>query len=211
MAVARFGVFDFDVETQELRRQGRRVHLTGQAAMLGTHDTPEPSRRRRDPGRAEARAVVRCHVRRFRSQLASAYVTPAALRDAARSPRFVETLPRRGYRFIGDVVDVESVAAVPARPGLAVQRLALLDYRLAAGALVVMLATQHPAHPIAHSRTTALPEARAAFSRAIDEAHAAALVVAGASALKAAVRIRSSICRSPLRAGRLVSRPRTEA
>ena len=189
MAVARFGVFDFDVETQELRRQGRRVHLTGQAAMVLTILL---SRRGDVVTRDELKRALwsdATFVDFDRSLNFCVSSLRAALRDAARSPRFVETLPRRGYRFIGDLVDVESVAAVHARPGLAVQRLALLDHRLAAGALVVMLATQHPAHPIAHSRTTAPSEARAAFNRAMDDSERGdAGRRRSIAALKAAVR-----------------------
>src|SRR5688572_32254772 len=47
----------------------------------------------------------------------------AALGDDAENPRFVETLPRRGYRFIArlDAVPVPASApATPVRPRLAV-------------------------------------------------------------------------------------------
>jgi TolB-like protein len=36
-----------------------------------------------------------------------------ALKDSAESPRFVETVPRRGYRFIGSVETVDTAIAVP--------------------------------------------------------------------------------------------------
>ena len=35
-----------------------------------------------------------------------------ALHDSADNPRFVETLPRRGYRFIGELDNAESAAAL---------------------------------------------------------------------------------------------------
>jgi predicted ATPase len=39
----------------------------------------------------------------------------AALRDDARQPRYVETVPRRGYRFIGTPIAPAAVAPPPAR------------------------------------------------------------------------------------------------
>ena len=51
-----------------------------------------------------------------------------ALGDAAEAPRFIETLPKRGYRFIGTLEETpgarlaETVAARPASPELAASR-----------------------------------------------------------------------------------------
>jgi DNA-binding winged helix-turn-helix (wHTH) protein len=48
-----------------------------------------------------------------------------ALCDSAEEPRYIETLPRRGYRFIGQVQNgdlstgvapIESLAVIPLRP-----------------------------------------------------------------------------------------------
>ena len=35
------------------------------------------------------------------------------LEDSAEHPRFIETMPRRGYRFIAPVTSTEAAAAVP--------------------------------------------------------------------------------------------------
>ena len=42
-----------------------------------------------------------------------------ALGDSAENPRFVETLPRRGYRFIGHIRhDLKAVVALPRSQGV---------------------------------------------------------------------------------------------
>src|SRR5208282_369794 len=43
---------------------------------------------------------------------------PGLLGDSAENPRFIETLPKRGYRFIGDVSVVDADTR-PKRPGSA--------------------------------------------------------------------------------------------
>lgn len=98
--VLRFGVFEVDWRSRELRRQGVRVRLQGQpfqvlALLLergGDVVTRDELRQRLwpssvyvdfDHGLNAAMARVR-----------------EALGDTAASPRFIETLPRLGYRFI---------------------------------------------------------------------------------------------------------------
>ena len=39
-----------------------------------------------------------------------------ALGDSAESPRFVETLPRRGYRFVGSIREESYAQPAPAEP-----------------------------------------------------------------------------------------------
>ena len=82
----------------------------------------------------------------------------ATLNDDARSPRFIETLPRRGYRFLADVVtgDVQ----VPK------SRWALVR-RWAWAAALPLLVAQSPAIHTAHTRATANGDARAAFERGL--------------------------------------------
>src|SRR5262252_9177265 len=99
----RFGVFDLDLRTGELRKRGLRVRLQEQpfqvlALLLvkpGELVTREELRQRLwpadtfvdfDHGLNKAINKVR-----------------EALGDSVASPRFVETVARRGYRFIADV------------------------------------------------------------------------------------------------------------
>jgi TolB-like protein/DNA-binding winged helix-turn-helix (wHTH) protein len=108
----RFGEFEANLRSRELRRNGSRVRLPDQSfavlAMLLEH-----------PGELVGREDVRNRlwpadtfvdfdhglnnaVNRLRD----------ALGESAESPRFLETLPRRGYRFIGDVERLEARAPV---------------------------------------------------------------------------------------------------
>src|ERR1051325_2761397 len=102
MALVRFGVFDLDLDTGELRRAGRRVHLTAQASKVLTLLASRP-------GDTVTRDELKRHlwaVDTFvdfdRSLNFCVAAVRAALRDDARSPRFIETLPRRGYRFVAE-------------------------------------------------------------------------------------------------------------
>src|SRR6478736_4206147 len=113
----RFGVFEVDLRAGELHKQGVRLRLQEQPfqvlAMLlerpGETVTRDELRNRLwtadtfvdfDQGVNKA-------VNRIRD----------ALGDSATSPRFVETVARRGYRFIGDVAAVESAPIAKADAG----------------------------------------------------------------------------------------------
>ena len=108
--VVRFGLFEADLTTGELRRQGIRVRLNGRpfgllALLLerpGELVTREELRRRLWP---EGTYVDFEH-----GLNNAANRLRAALGDAAASPRYVETLPRRGYRLI---VQAETRDLVP--------------------------------------------------------------------------------------------------
>ena len=98
-----FGDFEADLATGELRRAGQRVHVQQQpfqilAALLerpGELVTRHELRRRLWPDGT--------HVR-FDHGVASAMrKLREALGDTARSPVYIETLQRRGYRFIAPV------------------------------------------------------------------------------------------------------------
>jgi TolB-like protein/DNA-binding winged helix-turn-helix (wHTH) protein/Flp pilus assembly protein TadD len=110
----RFGVFDFDLRTGELRKAGARVRLSGQPVTVLARLVQRPGE-----------LVTREELRRelwpdttfvdFEHNLNSAIKRlRAALGDSAATPRYVETLPRRGYRFVAPVA---VVAPVDARHG----------------------------------------------------------------------------------------------
>jgi len=95
-----------------------------------------------------------------------------ALGDSARSPRFVETVPRRGYRFIGDVRAVQPPAPdlQPCAPARATASAPKSRARwLAVAAVIPWLVVQAPAPNPAHTRQTAVPEALAAFEEGVAE------------------------------------------
>jgi len=104
----RFGVFEVDLATGELRKNGARVRLQEQPFQVLTALLKNAGQ-----------VVTRDHLREkvwpadtfvdFDHSLNTAVnKIREALGDSASSPRFVETLARRGYRFIAPV---DSVAA----------------------------------------------------------------------------------------------------
>ncbi len=111
----RFSVFELDLDAGELFKQGRKVKLQGQpfellralierAGEVVTRDKLQqevwPSDTVVDFDRGLNRAVNKVR---------------EALGDSADTPRFIETLPRRGYRFIGSVREKSGVEP-PAKP-----------------------------------------------------------------------------------------------
>jgi Tol biopolymer transport system component/DNA-binding winged helix-turn-helix (wHTH) protein len=116
-AVVRFDSFEAHLRTEELFRSGRKVRLPNQSfrvlAMLlespGQLVTREEMRTRLWPtGKfIDHDRALNAAVNRLRE----------ALRDSADQPRFVETLPKRGYRFIAVITQpashVEAAAPNP--------------------------------------------------------------------------------------------------
>jgi cholera toxin transcriptional activator len=121
----RFGSFELDVGSRELRTGGTRVRLQEQPfeilrVMLerpGHVVTRDELRQRLWPDGTfvDYEHSLNAAVKRLR----------AALGDDADNPRFVETLPRRGYRFIG-AVGAGDLAESPASGGNV--RLAVLPF-----------------------------------------------------------------------------------
>ena len=99
-SIIRFGVFELDARTGELHKDGRRIRLQDQPVRVllmllqqpGELVTREELKRQIWPNDdfGDFDHAVNVAVAKIR----------AALSDDAESPRFVETLPRRGYRFI---------------------------------------------------------------------------------------------------------------
>src|SRR5882762_5100527 len=102
-AILRFGVFEVDLRSGELRKQGARIKLQEQPFHVLTVLLQRPGE-----------VVTREELRNqnwpadtfvdFDNSLNTAInKLREALGDSADSPRFIETLPRRGYRFIAPV------------------------------------------------------------------------------------------------------------
>src|ERR1700736_3351295 len=110
---ARFGPFEADLHTHELWKFGTRIKLVGQpfeilAILLskpGELVTREELRDRLWPGDTfvDFSHGLNAAVNRLRE----------ALSDSADTPRYVETLPRRGYRFIAPVERQNSNQVAP--------------------------------------------------------------------------------------------------
>jgi TolB-like protein/DNA-binding winged helix-turn-helix (wHTH) protein/Tfp pilus assembly protein PilF len=123
---SRFGVFELDLRAAELRKNGARVRLQEQPlrvlAMLVEHAGELVAREDLQKRLWPAETFVD-----FDHGLNKAInKIREALGDSAQNPRFVETVARRGYRFLADVtaVDpppVEAPPAAEAAPAVAVE------------------------------------------------------------------------------------------
>src|SRR5579862_4149974 len=104
----RFGVFEVDLRAGELRKKGIRIRLQGQPyllliALLKQHGEVVT--------REELRSLLwpQDTFVDFDHSLGTAVnKLREVLGDSAANPRFVETLPRRGYRFIAPIVIVDA-------------------------------------------------------------------------------------------------------
>lgn len=116
-SVVNFGAYEFNPYTKELRKEGMRVRLEGQPLAVlqmlldrpGELVTREELQKKLWPADTfvDFEHSLNAAVKRLRERL----------NDSADQPRFVETLARRGYRFVapvnGSVAERESEKAVP--------------------------------------------------------------------------------------------------
>jgi DNA-binding winged helix-turn-helix (wHTH) protein len=119
----KFGVFEVDLDAGEARKSGLRQKIAGQPfevlRILLQHPqevvTREDLRQRIWPENTfvDYDLALKKAVNRLRTVLG----------DSAESPRFIETIPRRGYRFIAPVLpmdgapmDVVATALPPVSP-----------------------------------------------------------------------------------------------
>lgn len=104
--VVRFGVFEADLEAGELRKHGLRLKVSGQPfEILSLLQRPGN--------------VVTCDELRAKLRPADTFVDfdhglnaainklRESLGESADKPRFIETLPRRGYRFIAPLKETK--------------------------------------------------------------------------------------------------------
>jgi TolB-like protein/DNA-binding winged helix-turn-helix (wHTH) protein/Tfp pilus assembly protein PilF len=115
----RFGLFDFDARGGELRREGEVVKLAPQPARVLALLLTRPGE-----------VVLREEFQReiwgsdtfvdFERGLNFCILqVRAALGDSSDNPRFVQTVPRKGYRFIAPVASGSARAELPATYGAA--------------------------------------------------------------------------------------------
>lgn len=141
--VARFGVFEANFQAGELRKAGIRIKLQDQPLQVlsmllenpGEPVTREDIRKRLWPGDTfvDFDHGLNNAVNRLRE----------ALGDSADVPRFIETLPRHGYRFIGTVngpAKQESVPVPETKPRLP-EASANKTHRMSPGRIAVVTAT----------------------------------------------------------------------
>ena len=113
---AQFGDFEVDLQAGQLRKRGHRIKLQDQpflvlAALL------------EKPGEVVTREVLQqriwpdgTYVDFDQSLNKAVNKLRDALADSADRPRYIETLPRRGYRFIGAVERSDRSSTEPGPP-----------------------------------------------------------------------------------------------
>jgi TolB-like protein/DNA-binding winged helix-turn-helix (wHTH) protein/Tfp pilus assembly protein PilF len=117
----RFGAFEADVQTGELRKQGKRVRLQDQPFQLLVMLLEAPGQLvTRDELRSKLWPQTTVDFDHGLNKAISKI--REALGDSPEHPRFVETVARRGYRFLADVAVVadgraKTVADDPAYEG----------------------------------------------------------------------------------------------
>src|SRR5580704_10720070 len=107
-SVVRFGTYEVSLQSGEVRKAGLRIRVQQQPMKLleillerpGEVITREELRSRvwTDESFGDFDQAVNIAIAKLRS----------ALGDSAENPRFIETLPKRGYRFIADVSVVDA-------------------------------------------------------------------------------------------------------
>jgi TolB-like protein/DNA-binding winged helix-turn-helix (wHTH) protein/Tfp pilus assembly protein PilF len=98
--IVRFGAFEFDQRVGELRKHGLRIKLQGQPVDVLLILLERPGEVVTRDELQKRLWAVDTYVDFEHSLNAAIKRLRAALGDSAEAPRFVETIPRRGYRFI---------------------------------------------------------------------------------------------------------------
>ncbi|HSG63371.1 MAG TPA: transcriptional regulator, partial [Gammaproteobacteria bacterium] len=135
VGLARFGSFEFDPESGELRGDGERIHIQEQPARIlgillqraGHVVTREELREALWPADTfvDFDHSLNTAIRKLR----------AALGDSSDAPQCIETVARRGYRFLGAVEWQDAAAAeAPSR------RVSARAVRIAIAAAVALAA-----------------------------------------------------------------------
>jgi TolB-like protein/DNA-binding winged helix-turn-helix (wHTH) protein/Flp pilus assembly protein TadD len=107
-SVVRFGIYEVSLRSGEVRKSGMRIRVQQQPMKLLEILLERP-------GEVVSREELRGRVWTNESfgdfdqalNIAIAKLR-SALEDSAENPRFIETLPKRGYRFIADVLVVDA-------------------------------------------------------------------------------------------------------
>jgi TolB-like protein len=119
-STVRFGPYELDFRAGELSKEGRRIRLQEQPFQILRMMLESPgqvvlreeirSRLWRDDTVVEFEHSINAAIKRLRD----------ALCDSAGKPRYIETVARRGYRFIGELKSEAGVPSAAVAPSIAV-------------------------------------------------------------------------------------------
>src|SRR5262245_5446984 len=112
-----FGECEFDLGRRELRRAGKPVSIEPQVFDVLAHliDNRDRVVSKDDlisavwGGRAISDSALTTRINQARS----------AIGDSGEQQRLIKTLPRKGFRFIGDVYAQDAATTAPAPPSMA--------------------------------------------------------------------------------------------
>jgi TolB-like protein/DNA-binding winged helix-turn-helix (wHTH) protein/tetratricopeptide (TPR) repeat protein len=135
--IVRFGVFEFDQRAGELRKHGLRIKLQGQPVDVLLVLLERPGEVVTRDELQKRLWAVDTYVDFEHSLNAAIKRLRAALGDSADAPRFVETLPRRGYRFIAPLS--QPAASVPQAGAQDQKSAGRRIFVLAAAAMVIIV------------------------------------------------------------------------
>jgi len=153
-----FGVFEFEPRSGTLTREGIPVRLQPQPARVLAILVSRP-------GEVVSREELRQQIwsegtfvdfeRGLNFCIAQ---IRSALKDAADAPRFIETIPRRGYRFVAPIrVAVGATAADPPSKGRRILVPVLALGTLAAATVILILGTWIAGTAAPRSRIAVVP------------------------------------------------------
>src|SRR6202795_3679888 len=118
-SIVRFGTFEVDLESRELRKHGLHVRLEEEPFQILELLLEQA-------GRVVTRRALReklwpdTHVGYDQNLNTAVNKLRELLGDSAQSSRFIETLPRLGYRFIAPVLNPVGSSSLVPKPMLAV-------------------------------------------------------------------------------------------
>jgi DNA-binding winged helix-turn-helix (wHTH) protein len=107
----RFDAYHVDLRTGELRKHGRKIRLAGRPFQILALLLEQPGDLLTRKELQQRLWAADTFVDFEHGVNAAIQTLRRALCDSHKKPRFIETLPRRGYRFIAAVEKVQSNAA----------------------------------------------------------------------------------------------------
>ena len=103
----RFGSFELDSTSNELRKNGLRIRIEDQPSRILSMLVSRPGDVVTREELKDALWADDTHVDFDRSLTRAVNKVRVAISDSASNPRYVETLPKRGYRFVAPVTRLD--------------------------------------------------------------------------------------------------------